>query len=256
MRKKFFQLVIFLLVFGSCFNSGTEEISVQAKPLRILVPLYSYPTDKNGEYWQKTAQAGNEVPVCVIWGIIGNVDTGFYRQWLEELRTGQNVKLLAYVATTNAERNPDSIKAKVKFYAENFDIDGIFFDEVNSSKDKTGYYKDLTDYAKSFSNIETVILNSPYAPPEFATITGADAVLFYENTSKYWNDFDWEAYSSLPSEKKAAIISGVWLKSKMKKIIEEAAARGFGYVFVTNRGYDKLPTYWEEEVEVIKSLNR
>ncbi len=248
-------LGIVILFVTSCFNPATQVHTQDGQPLRILLPLYSFPTDDDGQYWYSVAKAGNELPITVIWGMSDTADAAVYQKWIPVLRYGKYIELLAYVATTGGTRDPDSVKYWVSYYARNFDIDGIFFDEVNHDDDKIAYYKDLVAYARSFDNVQKIILNSSYAPEYFCDTTGADAVVIFEDTRTAWSKFDLAAYQSSVPSKKAVIVSNVLLKSGMKAVIEQAVAGGVGYVYVTNRGYDKLPSYWNEEVDVVKSIN-
>ncbi len=247
-----------LFTFQSC-KKTSPDTSPDIKPkLRILVPLYSYPTDDNGQIWKSAAAAADKIPLSVIWGMIG--DTGqteieFYRQWLDTLRKGRRMELLAYVATTDGNRPIDSVKALIDYYVMHFDIDGIFLDEVNGSPSRYAHYRAIVQYVKRFQALKKVILNAPYASSELVDSTGADAVLFYENEWEYWDVFDWEDYQALDRENKAALVSDVFSEENMKRVLDEALARDFGYIYVTDTTYDYLPSYWNEEVNYVKQIN-
>ncbi len=251
-----FTFAIIILLFSCKKSSITEHFANPDDSLHLLVPLYSFPTDNGGQYWKSVGQAANSVPIAIVWGLSDTSDQGIYKQWLPVLRQGKYAKLYAYVATTDGQRPIDSVKARVRYYATNFDIDGIFFDEVNSSESKIAYYKALVQYAKSFEVVKKVILNSSYCPAWFADSTGADIVLIFENYAKYWDEFDKAEYSNLSPERKAVIISEVRTRSRMFDLINDCVRNNIGYVYITNTDYDKLPTYWDDLVQAVKLVNQ
>ncbi len=108
-------------------------------------------------------------------------DAAVYRNYLAELARAPYITLVAYVATGSGQRPAKEVKDKIKYYAENFDIQGIFLDEVNHEPEFDDYYK--------------------------------------------------------------------------QRIITQAVENNIGNVFVTNRGYDKLPGYWDKEVELVQEIN-
>ncbi len=257
MKNASFTVFLLITLFFSCKKSSiTEHFANPNDSLHLLVPLYSFPTDNNGQYWQNVGQAAKRIPIAVIWGLNDTADQDIYRQWLPVLRQGKHARLYAYVATNDGLTPMDSLRAKVRYYATNFDIDGIFFDEVSNENSKISYYKTLVQYAKSFGKVKSVILNSPYCPPWFADSTGADIVLIFENYAKYWDEFDKESYLNLAPGRKAVIINGVYRVSKMVDLVNDCVRYNIGYIYVTNTGYDKLPRYWDALVSAVAQVNQ
>ncbi len=257
MKKAFFFGFMLIMLFFSCKKSSiTEHFANPGDSLHLLVPLYSFPTDNGGKYWQNVGQAANRIPIAVIWGLLDTTDQDIYRQWLPVLRQGKYARLYAYVATNDGLRPMDTVEAKVRYYATNFDIDGIFFDEVSNDSSKISYYKALVQYAKSFDRVKKVILNSPYSPPWFADSTGADIVIIFENYARYWDEFNKSEYLNLSPERKAVIINEVITRSKMIDLVNDCVRYNIGYIYVTNTDYDKLPRYWDDLVSAVAQVNQ
>ena len=255
-KNFFFFLWVLALLFSSCYKDHqVVHFASTEDSLHIILPLYAFPTDDEGKIWNAVAQAGYKVPITVIWGMSDTSDSAVYRNYLADLARAPYITLVAYVATGSGLRPAKEVKDKIKYYTENFDIQGIFLDEVNHVPEFDDYYKDIVSFARSFSDVHLVILNSSYAPPDYFARTGADVVVIFEDEASQWSNFNKQDYSHIPARKKAIIASGAWLKSNMEKIITQAVENNIGNVFVTNRGYDKLPGYWDKEVELVQEIN-
>ncbi len=249
-------ILIVTVVLLSCHkNYVIEHFTNPDDTLHLLIPLYSFPTDNNSEYWQEVADAGKKIPIAVVWGMGDTSDSPIYEQWMSKLRKSPYIRLYAYIATNDGQANINQVKDEVRYYASHFDIDGIFFDEVNHSTSKLAYYKELIRFTRNFKAVKKVILNSPYCQPWFADSTGADIVLIFENRFRYWKDFDKDSYSGLKTNTKAVIIHHVLLSSNMINLVNECVGENIGYIFITDKEYDKLPGYWQLLVNTVSSVN-
>ncbi len=255
MQRVIYFLLFSILLFSCHRNETIPHFQNPEDSLVLLVPLYSFPTDNNGQYWTQVREAADLVPVSVIWGLIDTADQQVYKQWTGKLKQARHIQLLAYIATAGATQPIDTIKWQVDYYVHNFPVDGIFFDEVSNDWSDFQYYQEIIAYAHSYSQLKTVILNSPYADPSFVGSTSADAVVIFENYGRYWDDFDFAGYKYLPSSTKAAIAHSVMFRSKMQAILQDAVLNNIGYVFVTDKDYSKLPSYWDDEVDFVHKIN-
>ncbi len=246
---------LILLAFVSCSeNQHNDEIEQPAT--HIIVPLYSFPTDDNGNIWASVYSASQEVPIDVIWGMVDTLDAPIYRVYTDWLKKSKYIGLYAYVATTSGEREMQDVKNEIDFYANNFNIDGIFFDEVTSDSQYIPYYRNIVSYAKQNPKIKKAILNSSYAPVDFLEKTDGDVLIIFENYGSDWDNFTVQDYNPMLPEEKAVIVSNVNSSTRMEEIINEAVENNIGHIFVTDRGYDFLPSYWNDEVNLIKEINR
>ena len=260
--KSIFLLSITLLALNGCgsADTGSSDSTPTTKPLRMLIPLYSYPTDENGEIWNRVALAAQKVSITVLFGVIRghNEPVGTpnsdYSEGLTLLRNA-GITLLAYVETSDGTRDKTEVKADVKAYSENFDIDGIFYDEVSGSFDDFDYYEELIAYAKSFTKVREVMLNSSYIEKEYIEQSSSDSFIVFENSYPYWPDFDAVPYDGIAAEKLNAIVHTVPDIPTMQTAIDAAISKNIGNIYITDEEFHFLPTYFEEEVDYIAERN-
>ncbi len=255
-KIKYFILVSYVVFILSSCNRESIEVQGVQDSLRIILPLYSFPTDMHGEIWRTVAMVGDSVPIIVIWGINDTNDVGIYREYLSLLSKAKYIRLVSYVATANGTRPIEEVLQKIDYYVSNFNISGIFLDEVNNSEATLSYYKRIISYIHSFPDIHLVILNSSYATLDFITNTGADIVVIFEDDVSEWKHFNKQEYMQISPKYKAVIINNVWFRYRMKKLIEQAAKYKIGNVYISDREYDKLPSYWNDEVNIVHQINK
>jgi hypothetical protein len=170
------------------------------------------------------------------------------------LRKG-DAEILAYVATTNAARDIEAVKADIKIYAENFDIDGIFFDETSGKLEDLDYYNEITRYAKSFKSVKEVMLNSPYLHKEFIQSSQADSFLIFENSYEHIDTLDIEQYSGIDFTRLHVILHSVTDSQTMKNLITQLNQQKITNLYITDKSFDKLPTFFDDEVSIIQENN-
>jgi len=225
-------------------------LTVTGSGAQLLIPLYSCPSDEDGSLWKAVEEAASDVKITVIWGIICEEDD--YRSALEALGAA-GVSRLAYVATSDSSRPMKEVKARVDFYSR-FPIDGIFFDEVSNERPAWDYNERIIEYAWSLAKVSTVIINSPYADEDFVRAMPADAVVVFENPFSDWREFSVSEYTGISPSRMAALIHHT-PASALKDALELAGKRGIGYVYVTDRGWDLLPSYFQKEVDLLLTLS-
>jgi hypothetical protein len=229
----------------------------------MLLPLYSEPTDTQdgiGNIWDAAAKASTEIPVCIIFGVIRGSGTPVgtpnedYLLGLSKLRAS-GAKILAYVETSNGSRDIEDIKLDVEAYADNFDIDGIFFDEVNGDTKFLDYYNEITLHARSFDSVNEVMLNSPGVGKEFIQGSVAENFLVFENNFRHWDDFDSSEYEGLNYERLHIIVHSVPNSDTMQVVIEDANQKNITNLYVTDEEFAYLPSFWYDEVSFIQEQN-
>lgn len=230
--------------------AGLGEGPVAPQPLQLLIPLYSCPSDAGGALWRAVVDAASQVKITVIWGIICEEDD--YRTALGALGAA-GVRRLAYVATSDSTRPLTEVEAEIDFY-HGFPIDGIFLDEVSHEPPAWKYNEALIAYVRGLRKTGTVILNSPYPDAAFVRGTSADAVVVFEGAYADWLDFDIR-YPGIPPARLAALVHGT-PRVALTRVMKLAAARGIGLLFVTDRGWDLLPSYLREEVRMLGKTKR
>ncbi len=238
--------------------------------LKILLPLYIYPNwyDRDKYAWKQVALAAKKVS---IWAIINpnngpdrsppNTD---YQQGIKDLQQAK-VKIVGYVHSNYGKRKFKAIEADIDLYLQYFNVDGIFIDEVASTKDELQYYQKIYQYIKSKSKQYRVIINPGTDLDEsYVRQPVADVAVIFENNQNQWKNYRPPIYTQKYSPQRfAALIHTTDNAKLMKNALDRAIKDRFGYIYVTNDStdtanqnpWDSLPIYWQQQVNYIQKLN-
>ncbi len=253
----------------ACSNGiKPETATAQTK---ILIPLYSYPTWYNPEAytWPKIAAAASQVPITAIINPNNGPNNGppnrDYARGIQDLKQG-GVTILGYVATNYGKRDISQVKADIDIYAKHFHLDGIFLDEAASGADKLNYYQEIYKHIKTQPQLKMVVLNQGTQTDQgYLTRPAGDNLVIFENYSTAWNQYQPQTYvKNYESGHFSCLIHTVPDVATMKQHINQAVARNIQYIYITDDSPDNpdkdpwnsLPSYWQEEVNHIRSLNQ
>lgn len=258
--------------------------------LGTLVPAYFAPWAEPGKTdWGRLASSAGQIPVTAI--MTADAGLGLGNLTAEEVAAYQGVvgnlqksggSVIGYVPTSFGKADLGTVETQIAYYFKTFGVNGIFLDEW--SQDATsylGYYKDLAAYVRSLGGS---VFGNPGIPfndvPAFADVAdnltiyegplrrAADAVggpSFFDTTNPTTGDvdpgfpygLDW--FKSQPSSKITNLVYAAATADDMKAAIEKAVRNNAGYVYVTDddlpNPWDRLPTYWEQEVATIAAIN-
>jgi Spherulation-specific family 4 len=239
--------------------------------LRILIPLYIYPTHYQPETyaWQHLILAQPHVPITAVINPNSGPDNGSpnqdYSQGLADLRAA-HITLLGYVSTRYGERNIAEVKREVDLYNQYYEVNGIFLDEAASSSTQLEYYQELYTYIRAKPALSQVILNQGTQPDEgYLSKFAADTVVIFENYAKEWAGYSPPLYlSNYAADRFSMLVHSAPDVKTMKQMIDLALARHVKYVYVTDDRPDsadqdpwnQLPSYWDEEIKYIQTLNQ
>jgi spherulation-specific family 4 protein len=141
------------------------------------------------------------------------------------------------------------IDTYLSFYA----VDGFFIDEMTDDKNTNhlAYYAAIYRYIKG-AGTRYRVTGNPGENTEQAYLAepAADCLMVFENDSTNYPGFvpsDWEA--KYPAQQFAHIAYHV-NSAAMSNDVELAASRHAGWVYFTDHGYDALPSYWTNEVQL------
>ncbi|HEY9643780.1 MAG TPA: spherulation-specific family 4 protein [Coleofasciculaceae cyanobacterium] len=263
-------LIIFtLLTIATC--SIVSKRITDTDCLRVLIPLYIYPTHYQPETyaWRNIALAQAHVPITAVINPNNGPDNGppnqDYAQGLADLRAA-HVTLLGYVSTRYSQRNLAEIKREIDLYKQYYDVDGIFLDEAASHPDQLKYYQELYSYIKTISNLGQVVLNQGTQPDQgYLSRPAADTVVVFENYAREWARYSPPSYTSnYAADRFSVLVHSAPDVEAMKQIIDLTLARHAKYVYVTDDSPDsadqnpwnQLPSYWDEEIQYIQALNQ
>lgn len=279
------KLTVSLILISSLYCLTTAAVSTKVK---LLVPLYMDPYDEGLTNWQ---QIGNAVSKINIISII-NPENGpgkniakdpDYVSALTNLkkqnRQSGGSYMIGYVYTKSGSRAMSAVQADILKYSqwpEQYRPDGIFFDEVSDQKSKVAYYDQIYAYAKSLFGSSSIVITNPGTtfPVEYFCSSGfknnvcagnpaTDVGVTFESSYNDWlSDHSMEPYTkSLKSTQLAMIVYGCPTSANMRDLINQAVSLNIGYVYVsdqllssTSDPYSKLPTYFNDEVNLIASL--
>jgi hypothetical protein len=274
------KLIFTTVLLGFLGGCGVNDEYASSKVLpdrfpnarvKILIPLYSYPNwyEVDRYAWRDVVTAAKKVPIVAVInpnnGPNGDRPNRDYQQGLKDLRKA-GIKVLGYVYTKYGDRSLSQVKYDIDLYSSHFDVDGIFFDEAASNKDKLNYYQQLYQYAKSRSKLKTVVLNQGTSTDEvYLQKPATDIAVIFENHGKAWlEDRPSNYVNTYHKNRFSSLIHTVSDPVTMKKYIDRAVERNMGYIYVTDDSPDSsdrdpwnsLPSYWQEEVDYIHALNQ
>jgi hypothetical protein len=243
--------------------------AVEKKPIGMIIPLYSYPTDEQegiGLMWDAVADAGKDIAITVVMG--SAVADDEHSAGIEKLHQS-NIRVLGYVSTalSTSEESPpqprdiDEVKSDIEYYATNFDVDGIFldeglaFDELENGEELFDYYQELDEYAKSFSQIKDVMLNVSFVIKEDIERSTINDFVVFENRLSNWESFLPSQYDGLDFNRLHIIVHEIYDVETMQDIFSQSAQEKIENVYFTDNEFSHLPSYWFEEIETIKAYN-
>jgi hypothetical protein len=230
-----------------------------ARRLCLLVPVYIYPSGDGRKEWQRLIDAASKVEIVAIAnpnsgpGIEPNLD---YAAVFTEARN-RGITLLGYVSTDYGKRPQAEIKKDVdtwiRFYPQ---VRGFFFDQQPSSSRDAARYEELRDFVRLRLRDPLVITN-PGVPCDEAYLARA-----VSNVTCVFVNFQGFNQFELPAQLKAydpsrfaAMPYNIPDVETMRAVVKEAIIKRIGYLYISDakptNPWDKLPAYWEDEVEAI-----
>ena len=275
------RLVLMLLSLAVFCRSGIAG----GATVDVLVPAYANPCCGGGpDMWTKLIASASDpqrhFELNAVFNPASGPGVGRDPNYLDAAGDGVLARFVAaggvargYVATGNATRALSAVKADVDAYLTGqyagF-IDGIFFDEMSNNLADVGYYRELNSYVKSirpnartFGNPGLPFINNPTNQATFTAadyISSMDTIVSFENTgSAYLNAYQSFPYlEGLGPRKIAHIVHSQadWDAG----LIAQAAARGAGYLYVTDdlflpNPYDALTSYWPRFTADVAAFN-
>jgi len=231
----------------------------------LLVPAYIHPAD-GMESWDRLAAAATQVPVVAIINIKdgpGSSAIDYYAETVAAYNTvvenlhNAGGKAIGYVRTDYGEQPLDVVKADINTYREQFDLDGIFIDEMTNTgtTQNLAYYKQIYEYIQSVNSEWTVVGNPGSSTPEsYVTTKVADTLVLFENETGHpvYNAPAWQA--NYPATGFAHLPLNIPTVGEMESAVSRAASQNTGWIYVTNDSkstgdeWDTLPSYWNQLV--------
>lgn len=226
---------------------------------RVLFPFYIYPNHWDESYqWKRLKDTHQNTE---IWVII-NPDDGPGDSINPDYEIGlsliniKGIKIFCYIPTNYGKRDLDKVKEDVekylKFY-KNYNLFGIFYDEVNNSSESIQYYKEIYNYAKK-RGFKWVILNPGISIDEefLKEKIGDTIVIFEDNYSNFLKHKFPEYVKNYPRSRFAVLVYDVKNFEKTKIVINKSD--NIGFIYCTDDSepnpWDTLPSYWDSFIEL------
>jgi len=241
-----------------------DDLNNQKDDLKILIPLYSYPNwwDSQNYNWKQLIELKNKYPHAEIIAII-NPSNGHFSKSNSDFEHGikdlhdANIKMVGYVYTSYGDRPVDEVKADIEAWQEFYQdlgINGIFFDEVATNKDKLEHYGQLSSIAKS-RGFENIILNPGITTDQSYIDSGiATIVVSYENPHDKLLSNPPSSYNKPSKSTDLSLLIYEMEDNSVNDLIQFAREHKFEYIYFTEDGadgnpWDSISSYLEEEIK-------
>ncbi|MEM8493930.1 MAG: spherulation-specific family 4 protein [Planctomycetota bacterium] len=245
--------------------AGLGISSAAADELGLIVPAYFYPGGTGLGYWNDLNDAAQDVPILAIMNPGSGPGNGIdpnYTAAVDSLRSAGGM-VIGYVSTAYTDRSLSSVQSDIDDYVNWYNLDGIFLDEFTNTNNAAdlAYYESLYGYIKNINADWTVVGNPGTRTVEpYASRPTADILVVFESfasnyqsyTPATWND----AY---PSGRLAHLVHTESTVDGMLDALDQGVAQNAGWHYITddvlNNPWDRLPTYWDQQVARVQEIN-
>jgi hypothetical protein len=241
--------------------------SVASEPLKIMVPLYTYP----GASWDALVAGASKVKILAIInpnsGPATSVDSS-YSSYMTKLKNA-GVEMVGYVYTSYGARDINAVKADIDTYVSKYPlITGIFLDEGANDASKISFYTQVYNYIIAKPGYKHVILN-PGAQTDQGYMAITTNIMIYENYGSSLASTTlsrWVKCAPTASQKTGykyhfSGVAHTASSSVQASYVQTLATMGMGYVYVTDGAggcctYNSLTSYFPALVDAVAAANR
>jgi len=238
-------------------------LTIYSAPLGIMVPAYFYPS--SGGYWNALDSAASLVPLIAIM----NPDSGpgtsqdnTYVQALAKLHQAGGT-VIGYVHTSYGARPLTDVEADIDLYLSFYKLDGFFIDEMTSDENAShlDYYAAIYQYIKAKNTNYTVFGNpGSNTREDYITRPTDDGLMIFEDDGANYPGFTPSSWVfQHPAQQFVHLPYDVATATIMSNYVGLAVSRHAGWIYITDdtlpNPYDTLPSYWTNEVNLVKSFN-
>ncbi len=234
-------------------------LAAGAAPMGIVVPAYFYPPT----YWDGLNYAAPLVPLLVI----VNPDSGpgsaqdpNYVPVINSVRAA-GAKAIGYVYSKYTSRSTNAVQADITSYFSWYTLDGIFVDEManDANTNHYNYYAGIYSFIKA-RGTNLYVMGNPGTTTQQPYLATVNALMTFEDNAGYSNYVADSWVTNYLARDFCHVIYDVTNATTMSNYITLAASRNAGWIYVTDdtnlsNPYDRLPGYWTNEVNYIRSLN-
>ncbi|OYV38366.1 MAG: hypothetical protein B7Z83_03775 [Thiomonas sp. 20-64-5] len=263
-------------------QSSTAALK-RVAPMGVLIPLYGYPLVSSGSgatrttapnpAWTTVAANAALVPTVAVINpsngpvacvTLPSATLSAFQQGIAQLHQA-GVTVLGYVHTSYGQRDAALVQQDVQAYAQCYDVDGVFFDEVSNKASLAAYYAAAAatvrqDIAPTSGKSALVAIN-PGTYPDIAIANTADITVMHESADLNQPPVP-SALSSYAPSKFAYLALGIGnLPQTQTATLTSLFQQGVGYVDLTDQGngsdpWAALSTQYSSQIQVIQTLNQ
>ncbi len=237
--------------------------SALAGGLALMVPAYFDP--RPGGDWDRLADAARRVPMVAIMNPAngpGTTANGQYARAIQAMRTAGG-RVTGYVYTSYGKRATTEVKADLQRYHGFYVLDGFFLDEManDGGAASVSYYAELYDFIHRLNPAYQVTGNPGTTTLEtYVSKPTVDTVVTFENGTGYAGYIPSAWTRKYPAHRFCHLLHSVTNAGSMTNAVTLAQARNAGFLYVTDdvldNPWDRLPSYWDAEVNLIEGANR
>jgi len=231
---------------------------------RLAIPTYQNP---GTSYWNSWAAPGAGAVGLMIVNMVNGDDVKYHSSVDTAIQKArkQGIYVIGYTYTGYATRDPSVIRQRIDAVYQNYLVDGIFFDEVNTDCTAANtyfpnnyvYYQSLTDYVRQKGGAHITVLNPGTYSPDDCYMSITNILVNWENISysayqTSYIDYPW--VHGYPADRFWHILLGV-PQAQMAQAISLAQSRNAGWVYISDSqldAYKKVPVYWTAEANAVK----
>ena len=276
------------LCFCGAFNTAippvvADDAAVVPWPVktRILVPAYFYPAGEGLTTWNRMIDSHDPQQNIEILAIAnvnsGNVGTTVDSNYADVIRRAskKGLTVIAYITSDYANAHGNSPLERAKTNVTNWfrlypELKGVFIDEQASDATPiASYYQPLRQHIQSV-RVDAIVIGNPgnncVEDYLMKRLEGPimDVVIIHENneTKLPYSGVLPAAWMANYSPDRFAML--VHTSDTFARQLRLARARRTAYVFVTDavgpppdtiHPWSKLPTYWDDELQMVGALN-
>lgn len=171
--------------------------------------------------------------------------------------------MIGYVHSSYGGRPLAEVTADIDRYAQWYDIDGVFVDEMANEgpAERLNYYKAIYDHAKAIDPQWEVMGNpGTHTIEPYATWPAADRLMVFENVGAAYPGYAPSAWNAnYDRERFVHLLHTEASAAAMEAALDLAVQRNTGGIYITddvmNNPWDRLPSYWEAEVAAVAAIN-
>jgi hypothetical protein len=239
-----------------------SELAVASQRLRLLVPVYIYPAGDGLNEWQRLINAASKVQIVAIVnpnsgpGDERNLD---YAAVFTEAKS-HGITLVGYISTNYGKRPKADVRKDIdtwiRFYPQ---IRGFFFDQQPPDGRDAAKFVELRDYAKQKFPDSLVITNpGVLCDAMYLALAVSNVTCVFANFQGF-DQFELPPkFQVYDPSRFAALPYNISNADTMRTMVKDAIIKRIGYLYVSDARppvlWDKLPVYWEEEVDAVSHL--